>query len=314
MLKYRIPKIDCWKTRILSCDFHPFEKMKVEGDIILELKHFESIKPFSPLKKSITIEADPFLFVNNDRLFLFYESKLLGQNGVIKQTSTSDLQSWTPPETVLVETCHLSYPFVFEDNGSVYMIPETGTLGSIRLYRSTDAKLTSWQYVKTLLSEESINADGIELSFCDSSLLKRQGIWYLFTTVVRYHTNELLLFTSDSLEGPFVQHPLNPIERSNRYGRNAGSVISYDNALWHVSQECSTSYGENVNVSCINRLSPTTYEENFIIDGLFNRKEPFYRNGAHQLNVVRFRDRWIVATDAKGYRSLPMQRLLSKLK
>ena len=41
--------------------------------------------------------------------------------------STDDLKHWTKPISILNdEGTHFSFPYVFEDNGSVYMIPETG--------------------------------------------------------------------------------------------------------------------------------------------------------------------------------------------
>lgn len=312
MIKPRIVSIDCWKTRILACKRHPFESMRIQGDVILELNHYESIKPLTPLQKSITIEADPFLFVKDDRLFVFYESKIFGGNGVIKMTSTADLTTWTNPVTVLTEKCHLSYPFVFDDAGEVYMIPETGALRSIRLYKASDKNLTRWEYRKTLVKEDG-NILNVESSFCDSSIIKLNDAYYLFTTVIRNNINELHLYYSQNLYSPFQKHPLNPVIKSNKYGRNAGNILEYEDSLWRVTQECINSYGENVNVTEIIEVSPQTYKEKISKESIFEGINAFYHDGAHQLNVVRFKDKFIVATDAKGYRKVLLQRLLSKL-
>lgn len=304
--------IDCWKTRIWAYDIHPMESMVIDGEIIYNLNHYESINILSTLQKSVTIEADPFLFVKNGILYLFYESKNLGKNGVIKVATTQDLKTWTDPVIVLTEKCHLSYPFVFEDSGDVYMIPETGALKSIRLYRSSVSDLTNWEYVRTLVEEDEDTSDA-EISFCDSSILKIDGLYYLFTTIVRNKTNELHIYYSDNLDSPFIKHPANPIIRSNKYGRCAGSIIKHNGKMYRVSQECSNSYGENVCVSEILFLSPNEYEEKVLTDCLFDRKNPYYKDGAHQLNIVRFQNKYVVATDAKGYRKLLVQRILSKM-
>ena len=49
-----------------------------------------------------TILADPFLFVNNDKLHLFFEDKQYMRNGVISMISTSDLITWSKPKIVLI--------------------------------------------------------------------------------------------------------------------------------------------------------------------------------------------------------------------
>ena len=226
-------------------------------------------------------------------------------------TWTYDLHTWSEPVTILTESCHLSYPFVFKDDGKVYMIPETGALKSIRLYQALDDSLTKWEYVCNLV-EENGNLKNVDLSFCDSSIIIRNGIYYLFTTIVRNHINELHLYYARDLKGPFEAHPLSPILRSNKYGRNAGSIILYGNCLWRVTQECSNTYGENVNIAKIIEISPEKYAEVFYKDSFFDREESFYCDGAHQLNVVRFKNKFIVATDAKGYRKVLFQRLVSK--
>ena len=66
-------------------------------------------------------------------------------------TSTIDLKHWTKPLVVLKEKFHLSFPWVFTDAGKVYMVPETGTDGSIRVYEATDDTLTRWKLKRKLI-------------------------------------------------------------------------------------------------------------------------------------------------------------------
>lgn len=308
----KLSEIDCWKIRILASKEHPFEKMAIGGDCILELSDFESLKIVPCSLQSTIIEADPFIFVKNGILYLFYESKNIGENGEIRLTTTGDLKTWTAPTTVLSEQYHLSYPFVFEELGEVYMIPETGICKSIRLYKAVTSDLTKWEYVRTLVNEDS-ETSNVELSFCDSSICKYNGTYYIFTTIVRNNTTELHIYYSHSLESLFIRHPMNPVVKNNKYGRGAGSIISYKGKMYRVSQDCSKSYGENVCVLEIKHLSSQRYQEEILTNALFERNDPFYKYGAHQFNVVRFQDKYIVATDAKGYRKLLVQRLLSKL-
>ena len=41
---------------------------------------------------------------------------------------------WQQPEPILVEDGHLSYPFVFEHDGTMYLVPETSARRCVELY------------------------------------------------------------------------------------------------------------------------------------------------------------------------------------
>ena len=87
---------------------------------ILSSKNFIDLNP-------IVIEADPFLFVKDDTLYLFYEEQRGNKGkGILKMTSTQDLKTWTTDVVILEELFHLSYPNVFEYDGRIYMMPESG--------------------------------------------------------------------------------------------------------------------------------------------------------------------------------------------
>ena len=50
----------------------------------------------------------------------------------------------------LIEEFHLSYPYLFEFKDDLYMCPETGEKGEIRLYKCIDFPL-KWVFHKTTL-------------------------------------------------------------------------------------------------------------------------------------------------------------------
>ncbi|MBL7406346.1 formyl transferase, partial [Escherichia coli] len=68
---------------------------------------------------------------------------------------------------------HLSYPFVFEADGQVWMIPESHASGTIDLYRATDFP-RGWVHEAVLL-------DGVVAG--DATLLQHGGRWWMFATV-----------------------------------------------------------------------------------------------------------------------------------
>jgi hypothetical protein len=80
--------------------------------------------------------ADPFPMRHNGRDFLFVEEfPVTTQRGCIS-VSTFEGAKFTTPRPVLEEPWHLSYPFVFEHAGEVWMIPESGEARAIYLYRA----------------------------------------------------------------------------------------------------------------------------------------------------------------------------------
>lgn len=296
-------KIECFKIRIEKTK-KTFELSS--GNIIKEI----NCSKYSSLMEPTTIVADPFLFVNNETLFLFYEDKRMYKNGVISMTSTKDLKNWSKPVVVLREECHLSYPWVFEEKGHIYMIPETCGLKEIRLYEGLP-DLTSFKFVKTIMHDEKSYTDGF--SFSDSSIQKKDGIFYLMTTINDGKDNILKLYFSDKLEGGYKEHPMSPLYVGNKYGRNAGCLIEKDGKLLRVAQDCIERYGDNVHLLEITKISPTEYYEKSLRDNLLPTDIEFYREGGHQFNMVKFRDEYIIATDAKEYHMFCISRILKRL-
>lgn len=247
--------IECFKIQLLTFDNEEDIFNIKKGKRIFGV---DCLKPYFKANPTIIV-ADPFLFEYKGMLHLFYESKGLYTPGVLMMTSTSDLVNWSKPVVVLKESFHLSYPWVFEENGKVYMIPETGQDGSIRLYEATDETLSSFRLVKKLLEQPKDKK--IRIGYGDSSIHKIDGKYYLMT-MLQYSepVNVLELYISDKFEGPYTAHPSSPIIKSNKVGRDAGCWIEYQGKLLRVSQDCTHRYGDNVHVSEITKLSPTEYE------------------------------------------------------
>ena len=83
--------------------------------------------------------ADPFLFEKNGRHFLFFEDySYSSRKGVISCLELNDEHGSDQPVTVLERRYHLSYPFVFECDGEIYMLPETGENNCVELYRAPE--------------------------------------------------------------------------------------------------------------------------------------------------------------------------------
>lgn len=254
--------------------------------------------------KPVLYQADSFLFVKDDVLYLFYELQYWDDPGVIAMVKTKDLKSWTEPVVVLKQPFHLSFPYVFEDDGVVYMVPESQESDAIHLFRADNDELTSFSKVRTLLRQE--RKDGIYYNLNDSHIyIKAEGgkkTYFLFTSYQKdWMYYQELYMTDDLLKGDFVKHPSSPICVSNEFGRNGGSLVDYEGHLLRVTQDCHQNYGDNVSLMEITTLNETEYEEQLFRQNVLP-KNSIFLDGGHQLNMARFKGMYIYATDYKQNR------------
>lgn len=248
------------------------------------------------MPKPKLFQADPFLFVKDEELYLFYELQYGFDPAKIVMIKTADLKTWTKPIVVLSEPFHLSFPFVFEDEGKIYMIPECEKTDTIRLYEGND-DLTSFRYIRTLLQQKRTKE--LNYNYSDSHIYKKDGIYYLFTSYTKnWQLYQTLYYSDDLIKGIFVPHPRTPIIIDNEYGRNGGSIIEYGNKLFRISQDCHKDYGENVSLHEVCTLNERQYEEKLYRRNLYT-KNNLFPDGGHHLNMVRFNGKYIYSTDYK---------------
>ena len=286
----------CFTIDVSIQDGMPF--LAKERKSILRMSHSHWYSLFYPPM----MQADPFLFVKGDTLYLFYEYMPIGKGlGVIKMTCTKNLSHWSKPVQITHEPdCHFSYPWVFEEDGVVYMMPETGCDHNIRLYRAAKEDLTEWVIDTIILERKQEAWNEIKFDFADSCIYKKNGVYYLFTSYYKNDVYYLELYTSNSLKGPYTQHPASPVCKGNKYGRCAGSLIEANGKLYRPTQDCMTRYGGQTHIMEIDELTPTAYKEHLIKENIMPQDEAFYCKGGHQINFAQFKGKSVVATDA-GY-------------
>ncbi|MCI0548615.1 MAG: formyl transferase, partial [Candidatus Rokubacteria bacterium] len=166
---------------------------------------------------------------------------------------------FTQPETVLQGPHHLSYPYVFEHEGAVWMIPETAQARRIELYRAR-AFPRSWERVAVLLDE--VNA-------VDATLLRHDRCWWMFANIGEAGSStwdELFAFHADSPLGPWKPHAANPVKSDVRSARPAGRLFRREGRLIRPAQDCSRSYGGSLALCEVLELTPTRYRERVIAE------------------------------------------------
>jgi len=200
--------------------------------------------------------ADPFALEKNGRYFVFFEDlPFAAGKAHIAVTEVRRDGSWSPPVPVLQRDYHLSYPFLLEHEGQLYMIPETGQNGTVELYRCVDFPLR-WKLEKTLLQ-------GVRL--VDATLHRGADRWWMFANgaagASRGFDDELHLFHADSLFGEWHAHPRNPVKSDVRCARPAGNLYWRDGKLYRPAQICVPRYGAGLSINRVLRLTPHSYAE-----------------------------------------------------
>src|SRR6266511_886844 len=203
--------------------------------------------------------ADPFLCTRNGRTFCFVEDFIYKTGkahiSALEISGTRIIEHGT----ALKEPFHLSFPFLFEYQGELYMCPETCASGQVRVYRCTDLPL-EWKLEEILM--ERVRA-------VDSMLFHKREKWWMFTTIDESgtgdHCSELYLFSSDSpLSTSWVPHPQNPIRIDSSGGRNAGLIVEGEKIFRLAQCQGFDRYGHSLLVHEIRELSESRYVEDLV--------------------------------------------------
>lgn len=234
--------------------------------------------------------ADPFLLRWGGRYFLFFEART--NPATIAVSESEDGLHWGPAQFCIRAATHRSFPFVFEDAGEVFMIPESAADNSVILYRAT-AMPTAWEPARTLLSGKP---------YGDTTLVRKDDVYYIFT----FEAGKLSLFyTSDLLSGEIIEHPANPIASGTRYARSGGRIFEHGGSLYRPAQDRERYYGEKVHLLEILTLTPNDYEERVYADDFITGPLSEDRNTwdakIHHYDVLKLAEgEWLCTFDGTG--------------
>lgn len=196
--------------------------------------------------------ADPFVVDDNHRRWVFFEDyDCQVQSGTIRCAEILGTKLVDGGE-VLKRPYHLSYPCVFRDSGTWYMIPESLEKGRLELY-TTNEFPGGWKFVRDLMEVEAV----------DSTIWIESGVYWLFVSRVepRGKSAQLWLYSSQSLASEWVPHPDNPLTSDVRHARGAGAIFRYKGRLFRPSQDGTIRYGRRILFNEILELSTEAYRE-----------------------------------------------------
>ena len=210
--------------------------------------------------------ADPFAWNNKEILLELYDYKR--SKGCIKKldTNSGKLSDFLSDDT------HYSYPFSIHHNEKRYVLPEN--------YRSNALQLHEVDEQLNVLQKNVI----LEGPWIDPTLFEKDGKWWLSCMHQSSPKENLYLFYSNSIEGPYSPHLLNPVLTDIRSARPAGTPFLVNGKVIRPAQNCSKTYGGSVVLKQIETLNPTEFEESFVRETLPPKGR--FSEGLHTLSKV----------------------------
>jgi hypothetical protein len=199
--------------------------------------------------------ADPFPFCYHGERFVFVEEfEFAAQRGCISVASIGADGAVSTPRRIIEEPHHLSFPFVFEHGGQIWMIPESGAAGRVDLYRAETFPYR-WKREGALL-------DGV--AAYDATLLPQAGRLWMFVTIARWNAStcdNLCIFHANQLSGPWHAHSANPILLDATASRSAGAFFHLEGSTFRLAQDCSEIYGGAVTIWRLDTLNDGAFSQ-----------------------------------------------------
>lgn len=236
--------------------------------------------------------ADPFLFKYNNDNYVFFENySFKNKKGKISCGKLTEYNIVDVTD-VLVFDYHLSYPFIFEENGNIFLMPESHENKRLEIYKCLNFP-NYWELYSTAFEGETV----VDAFFFNDEFKQK---WLFVTKQMDPNAPidcELFIYRVDSIKmDKLTPHKQNPVIIDSRTARNAGAIFKYNNYLFRPSQRnIDGIYGKALNINKITKLTIDEYvEEQLTII------QPDFHNGLIATHHLHQMDEYF-AIDA-GYR------------
>jgi hypothetical protein len=170
------------------------------------------------------------------------------------------------------------------------MVPECRQSGSVRLYRA-DTFPDSWSFVGEL----------VQGGFVDPTFLAHDERCWLFA---QRGLDELRLFTALEPTGPWIEHDGGALVVGNRrITRPGGRPLQWGHRLLRFAQDGLPTYGNQLRVLEVDRLTPTEYAERELPESplLKASRKGWNAMGMHHVDALPVDGEWIAAVDGAAF-------------
>ncbi len=194
--------------------------------------------------------ADPFILEKDNKVYIFAELfSLLQWRGKLGYCvyENNKFSKWN---IIFDDEHHYSYPNVFENNGEIYMMPETGSVNEIAIYKAVDFP-SKWEKQSVVLSGAKM-VDSVFIS--DNTILS----YKMFGNF----KNHLVLLKKDNNGWNQVANTID----NQEIKRPAGKIFSYGDGLIRPAQDGRNLYGGAIKFFDCGNISNDITSEKEIID------------------------------------------------
>ena len=235
----------------------------------------------APMPKGV-FWADPFLFCHGKQLYVFFENfsyktrKGIISSGKIVEDGKGGYKIADVRDAINLGY-HMSYPQIIEEDGEIYMMPETLANKRLEVFRCASFP-DRWELHATAFEGEEV----VDTTYyCDGN-----GDRWLFMNKGRAPEAELYIYRISSLSLDSIEgHLLNPVIIDCKRGKNGGSMFSRDNESYRPNQIITHGvYGKGLQICRIKKLTLEEYEDEAVIS-----IEPKFKKGlvgVHHLHQI----------------------------
>lgn len=247
--------------------------------------------------------ADPFLWTEGDQTWLFVEEfPYATGRGILSVAEIGADGSVSTPRPILDQSCHLSYPQVFAEGGTIWMVPETSGRRTVELWRAVDFP-DRWERHAVLL-------DDVDLG--DATIERVGDTWWMFGTSREPWCSSwdaLHVWHAPALTGPWTPVDGGPQVVDIATARPAGRMIATPSGLLRPVQDSSLDYGCGLGLTRVDRLDAGGFAETRIarfatpkpLDGLHT-----WNRAATPTGLVEAMDVFVRADDFGAERALDL--------
>jgi hypothetical protein len=215
--------------------------------------------------------ADPFVATRDGRSCIFAED-------FVYSTSKGHISVFEiAPDgarelgVVVSESFHLSFPYLFEFEGTLYMCPEAAGSRQIRIYECTEFPM-KWRLAVIAMKD---------VSAVDTMIFRENGSWWLLTNLSTTEPDEwsaeLHLFSANSpLTERWQPHRRNPLLIDPQRARNGGLLHDHGGLIRVAQKQGFQSYGAAANLMRMTRIDDQEYSEELV-----SRITPSFMPGLH---------------------------------
>lgn len=225
--------------------------------------------------------ADPFILdVDEENVYVLVEDFLRSMDKAHISLLTVDRKDYhlKKLEVVLEESTHLSFPAITRKQDSIYIYPENGASGALKLYEF-DRDTRKFRFRKMI----------IDRNLADAVLFTLNDKPYLITTEGEEMNGKTLNFYLETEHGYELEHQ---VHFDRNIARNAGEWFTYEGKIFRPAQDCGLRYGAAMEIQVFN-------SEDFSFKTIrrFEPSSPKYNLGIHTFNHYK----GLSVVDGYGY-------------